>query len=33
VPVLVAIPIVSGLLSVTFGDSFWHLLLELLFWW
>ena len=32
-PILIAIPIGSGLLSVIFGDRFWHLLLELLFWW
>jgi DnaJ domain len=31
-PMLVAIPVVLGLLSVTFGDAFWGFLMELLFW-
>jgi hypothetical protein len=33
VPVLVAIPLVLGTLSVIFGDAFWHTVLELWWWW
>ena len=33
VPVLVAIPLVSGTLSALLGDAFWHAVLELWWWW
>lgn len=33
VPLLVAIPIGSGVLSVLFGDAFWSFVLELVWWW
>jgi hypothetical protein len=32
-PILIGIPIGSGLLSVILGDQFWHALLDGLWWW
>ena len=33
VPLLVAIPIGCGVLSILFGDDFWSFVLELVWWW
>lgn len=33
VPLLIAVPIGLGLLSVIFGDDFWHFVLDWVWWW